>query len=345
MKFEDVGDIGTEYTFIPVPGDIPVYSEGDAKIEIVRKEKFVTEYKVTVNISIPESSDSKAEAERNSVTPITGRSGGRSEKYVTIPVTYIVSLYKQSRRLDVRVEFENTAKDHRLRVLFPTGLNCMEHKAESVFEAALRNNKHKDTWTYPSGCEHQQGYVMMSDEASGLAVANKGLYEYEITDNNTIAVTLVRAVAELGDWGVFPTELSQQQKKLSLELSVIPYEDEDLVYTEAASFQCPVTALQILNDSDNALKNNQVVWNGNDLRMTAFKASLDGNDIVMRFVNFADEERVLTINKSDWINNLMLSNVIEEDGEMLQNDGVEWNIKVKPFEIVTLKTKYKYLLM
>ena len=73
--------------------------------------------------------------------------------------------------------------------------------------------------------------------------------------------------------------------------------------------------------------------------MTAFKASLDGNDIVMRFVNFADEERILTINKSDWINNLMLSNVIEEDGEMLQNIEDKWHIKVKPFEIVTLKVK------
>ena len=339
MKFEDVGDIGNEYTFIPVPGDVPVYSEDNADIELVKDEKFVTEYKVTVKINVPESADSNAEAERNSITPINGRCGGRSEKFVTIPVTYFVSLYKYSHRLDVRVEFENTAKDHRMRVMFPTGLDCTKHKAESVFEAALRNNKHKDTWTYPSGCEHQQGFVMMRDDVSGLAVANKGLYEYEITDNNTIAVTLVRAVAELGDWGVFPTELSQQQKKLSLELSVIPYDKDELVYTEAASFQCPVTALQLFNDSDNTLMNNQVVWNGNNIRMTAFKLSLDGNDIVMRFVNFADEERTLTINKSEWISNLMLSSVIEEDVEMLQSDEDKWNIKVKPFEIVTLKVK------
>ena len=57
---------------------------------------------------------------------------------------------------------------------------------------------------------------MMSDDYNGLAVANIGLYEYE-TVSNTIAVTLLRAVGEMGDWGVFPTELSQQQKKLTLE--------------------------------------------------------------------------------------------------------------------------------
>ena len=338
LRFEDVGDIGSEYTFIPVPDDTPIYSFGNAEIELVKNEEFVTEYKVILIMNIPVSADKTAEFERNSVTFIKNRKGGRSESYVSLPITYYISLSKHSKRFDVRIEFDNVAKDHRLRVLFPTGLKCSKHKAESVFEAALRNNKHKDTWTYPSGCEHQQGFVMMNDDRAGLAIANKGLYEYEITDNNSIAITLVRAVAELGDWGDFPTELSQQQKKLSLELSIIPYDNDELVYTEAASFQCPLTAIQLFESSDGSLKNDQIIWHGKDLRMTAFKAAQDGNDIVMRFVNYSDKEQILTIMKSEWINNLCLSNVLEEDIKLLDNDEELWNIKVKPFEIVTLKS-------
>ena len=42
-----------------------------------------------------------------------------------------------------------------------------------------------------------------------MTVANKGLHEYEILGDDTIAVTILRASGELGDWGYFPTpELS-----------------------------------------------------------------------------------------------------------------------------------------
>ena len=339
INFEDVGDIGSEYTFIPVPDDTPIYPDGDAEIELSKNEVYVTEYKVTIKMNIPEAADNFAEFERNSVTFLKNRKGGRSKNFVTIPVTYYISLAKNSKRLDLRVEFDNAAKDHRMRVIFPTGLNCTKHKAESVFEAALRNNRHNDTWTYPSGCEHQQGFVMMNEEDAGLAVANKGLYEYEITVDNAIAVTLVRAVAELGDWGVFPTKLSQQQKKLSLELSIIPFDDDDTVYTESASFLCPVTPFQVFENGEDDFKNNQLIWQGKDIKMTAFKAAQNSNDIIMRFVNYSAEDRTLTINKTDLIDNVMMSDVLEADGDVLAENCGVWTVNFKPYEIVTLKIR------
>jgi len=337
MRLEDVGDIGSEYTFVPVPDDVAVYSKGDAEIELVRCEDYLTEYKVTVCMEIPKSSDEYAELERSTFTDIRNRRGGRCKELVTIPVTYYISLSKTGKRLDVKVEFTNTAKDHRLRALFPTGLKCEQHKAESVFEAAIRPNKHKDSWKYPAGCEHQQSFVMMSDDIGGLAVSNIGLYEYEIVNGDTMAVTLVRAVAEMGDWGVFPTELSQQEKTLSLELSLIPFGDEAVVYEEASSFQSPVSAMQLFGNGDSTFKNNQLIWSGDDLRLTAFKAGHDNNDIVIRWVNYSDEERTLTVNQTEWIDNLSISNILEVDEKVINPADRKWEIAVKPYEILTLK--------
>lgn len=338
MQFEDVGDIGTEYTFVPTSGGSAIYPSGKADVELVRNERYVTEYKVTVYMNIPLSADECAENERSTFVGIKERVGGRSDTFTTIPVTYYVSLSEHGKRLDVKIEFTNTAKDHRLRVLFPTHLNkCTHHKVESVFESVKRDNQHKESWTYPSGCEHQQGFVMMNDEKGGIAVANIGLYEYEIVNGDTIAVTLVRAVAEMGDWGVFPTELSQQQKSLSLQLSLIPYGDEDTVYTEASSFQCPIQTVQLFDNTDNSFKNNQFMWDGKDLRLTAFKASQENEDIVMRWVNYCDEPRNLTIYKTEWIDNVCLSNVLEEPGEEIKASEGKWTVTLKPFEIKTFK--------
>ena len=43
---------------------------------------------------------------------------------------------------------------------------------------------------------------------------------WEILKNNEIAITLVRAVSDLGDWGVFPTQLSQCLRKLDFEYEI-----------------------------------------------------------------------------------------------------------------------------
>ena len=51
----------------------------------------------------------------------------------------------------------------------------------------------------PSACEHEQGFVSIDDGESGIAVANIGLYEYEMLPdmNNTLAITLLRATYEM----------------------------------------------------------------------------------------------------------------------------------------------------
>ena len=342
MQFEDTGDIGTEYTYIGANA-APIYS-GDrpARIELLRDLDFVKEYKVTVEMSIPISKDQAAEEEAGTYVALPDRRGGRSAEHITLEVVSYISLTKNGKRLDVRTEINNQARDHRLRVLFPTGLHTDTHKAESVFEAAKRSNAHKDTWENPSGCEHQQGFVMMQEEGCGLAIANIGLYEYE-TLGNTMAVTLLRAVGEMGDWGVFPTELSQQQKELCLEYAIIPFGEEKEVYPEAVAFQCPVLCTPLdgcdgaaLDRCDEAVMEREMLsWQGDHLKCTAVKNKMNGDDLILRWVNYSDKEQMLTIRKTGLVNNLYRSNVIEEKGEVLEENAGEWSIVLGPYEIFT----------
>ena len=339
LQFEDTGDCGHEYTYAPTKGEPIMSGKVPAKVELTKNEEFVTEYKVTVTMEIPKEGDEKAKEAISLHYPIFEREeSGRSEETVTMEIVSYISLSKDSKSLDIKTELTNNAKDHRLRVLFPTGLDATTHKVESVFEAPTRNNDHKPCWTYPSKCEHQQSFVTMSDDNGGISVCNIGLYEYE-TLGNTIAVTLVRAVGALGDWGVFPTELSQVQKDLTFEYSIVPFKNEEDAYSEIFSFQYPMLTTQVFDFEGDALSNEILVWSGTGLKQTAFKQKMNGNDIVARWTNYTDKEQVLTVEKTNVIDNLYLSNVLEERLSLVEAEVEGWKIKVRPFEILTLLTE------
>lgn len=341
MRFEDVGDIGQEYTFVPCPGDKPILSgSSGAAIELVYDEEFRAQYRVTTVMTIPKSGDDVCYEQIKQCTGRMERCGGRSSEMVDMPIVSYITLDRNSRSVQIKTEFENTAKNHRLRVLFPSDIACDSHKVESVFEAAIRPNKHNPCRTYPSGCEHQQGFVMMSDDKSGFAVGNTGLYEYEICEDNTVAVTLVRATGDLGDWGVFPTELSQTLKPLSLEYSITPYKDEDELYSYLGSLRVDMLPLQLAESADSTYSGNgNFSWRGNCMRATAFKKAQSSDDIIMRWVNYSHKEQILEIDKTPWTDSLYRSNVIEEKLEDIPLAGDKWVIKVKPFEVITLGSK------
>lgn len=338
LRFEDTGDTGNEYTYVPAV-DKPILSGKKlAKIELTKNEEFVTEYKVTVELKVPKQGDERVADNIRYHVPLTQRKAGRSKEFVTLEIVSYISLEKGSKRLDIKTLLNNNAKDHRLRVLFPTGLDARTHKAETVFESAKRNNDHKPTWTYPSGCEHQQGFVLMTDGECGISIGNIGLYEYE-TMGDTIALTLVRSVGEMGDWGVFPTKTSQVQKELTFEYCIIPFQNEEEVYTELAQFQYPMTMTQVFGICGEKLSNELLSFSGKGLKHTAFKHKMGGNDIITRWTNYTDKEQVLTVAKTEFINNLYRSNVSEEKLETLKDDGEKWHITVKPYEILTLGTE------
>ena len=337
LCYEDVGDIGSEYTFAPAKDDKPILSiDSTAKIELVCDESYMAQYKITTVMTVPVSADADFETEKLKMVANRARQTRRSKDTTELVIDTYITLEKESRALKVNTQFQNTAKDHRLRVIVPTGLNTHKHKAESVFELAERNNVHNECWVYPSGCEHQQGFVMIADDKSGVAVANKGLYEYEILPDNSIAITLVRAVSELADWGVFPTRLAQQQKFLSLEYAVIPYTDEAIAVTECSKFRQPIVGVQNFGESDDCHIKSAVIWSGNMLRLTSLKCAQNSDDIIIRFVNYSAEIQKLTVTKTDFIDNLYMSNVIETNlGSLTDHDG-KWEIDVKPYEIVTV---------
>jgi len=127
----------------------------------------------------------------------------RSRSDVDLEVSSEVSLSPGVPRVDVHTRVLNTARDHRLRALFPLGGRVHRSWAEAPFEVVERPTGNDDGERgrhEPSGIERpQQTFVSVSCGNRGLTIANRGLPEFSVLDDEdgTIALTLLRAVGYL----------------------------------------------------------------------------------------------------------------------------------------------------
>ena len=80
-----------------------------------------------------------------------------------------------------------------------------------------------------------------------MTVSNKGLNEYEILGDDTIAVTILRASGELGDWGYFPTPEAQCLREFEVEFALECHQAQERfsAFRRAKALQTPFTSLQL----------------------------------------------------------------------------------------------------
>src|SRR5699024_12632751 len=85
-------------------------------------------------MDIPESADNLLKQEQREVVPFEIRKAQRSEKTVRMTIKTRVSLERNGKGVQINAIFDNQAKDHRLRMLFPTDIETDYHHADSIFE-------------------------------------------------------------------------------------------------------------------------------------------------------------------------------------------------------------------
>ena len=226
----DSGDAGDEYTYSPPMQDREI--RGPETPPLIALEE-----------SGPARQLLRVEAELRLPSGLSEDRQARSQETVPCHVTSWLALYPGVPRVDVRTSVTNAARDHRLRVFFPTHLNARSSHADghfSVIERDVETSVAREGWlerpvaTYP-----QLTFVDISDGESGLMIANRGLPEYEVVRlerGPAIALTLLRCIGWLsrddlatreGAAGpVIPTPGAQMQGTHIFDYSIIPHAGE-----------------------------------------------------------------------------------------------------------------------
>jgi mannosylglycerate hydrolase len=184
--FEDSGDAGDEYAYA-VPKRQRVIDSRHTRADVVfRQGVDVGEIWIDLVLRLPEG--------------LTSDGGGRSRRRVPCHVSSVVRLLPGVRRIDVNTTVENLARDHRLRVVFPTGIRAGGSVSDDGFAAVTRSLTlpDGDDWEeQPSPTRPHRYFVAVEDGRRGLAVASVGLTEHEVAVDGTINLTLLRSVGLL----------------------------------------------------------------------------------------------------------------------------------------------------
>ncbi|WP_289682964.1 alpha-mannosidase [Romboutsia ilealis] len=337
--YENSGDIGNEYIYMKPVGEAPITTK-DIKADIKVKENL--SYKgvieITHKLNIPKSANELLLEEIEEVLEFKHRKSQRVDETVELEIKTTLTLEKNDKGLKIKSSLNNVANDHRMRMLFATDIESDVHYADSIFELAKRNNIVDGCWKNPSNCQHQQAFVNIHNKDYGLTVANKGLNEYELLNDgrNTIAVTLLRCVRELGDWGVFETPDAQCIGYHEAELKIIPHGRNmyDSI-KEAHMYQIPVITKQVdIKNGKINYENGLMNFDGYGIIWSTLKMGNDFNTI-FRVYNVSDKDTSLEISKCDFGKEIYISNILEEEIKSV----IDGKVNLRKSEISTISIR------
>ncbi|MFX1527245.1 MAG: alpha-mannosidase [Promethearchaeota archaeon] len=254
--FEDVGDWGDEYDFSgPNENQTDlIYTSEDLNFLGIKPyidgstQKTI---KLDLNLNLPES--------------LSEDRFNREPVLVSNLITIYITLYKEIKRIDFKLELENKSKDHRIRVLFPTGIESEKVDCDGHFYIISRNVEipKVDNWYQnPRPTNHQKDFISVNDRLRTFAILNKGLPEYETIKNPdgtiSLAITILRCIEWLSrddfvtrrDMAgpAFNTPEAQCLGKHSFDLSLIIEENksgwlESEIHVKGKEFNNPFKVL------------------------------------------------------------------------------------------------------
>ncbi len=296
--FEDGGDCGDGYNYSYPAEDRVENTLGlPARLSRISSGPVRQVVQIDYDWHLPEGLDDARRARRAART--------------LCPLSVRLSLLQGSPRLDLEVTFDNHARDHRLRMLFPSDIHVDESDAGAQFDVVRHpvNVEPVDpaAWledapaTFP-----QREWVDLSDGTRGLCLITQGLPEYEVLDTQRreIAVTLLRAVgwmsagtemqtAPVGAGPHLPAPEAQVQRRLTYRLALLPHRgrwDEAEVWRQALAHNNPPRALTTGMTKNRPVGNAPAAQSflsiaGRNIVFSALKKAEAGDDLILRVYN------------------------------------------------------------
>ena len=355
--FQDVGDVGDEYTYCPPPADTVVTSRGCcATFSLVEAGPVRAAFRIELQLNVPRALG-------------TGRAC-RSQECVPCSVTTTVSISAHSRRVEVQTTVENAAEDNLLRVLFPTPVQTQWSYSQGQFEVVKRPVavEHSELVRAPGPDEEsavgsfpQRAFVDVNDGEFGLAVLNRGLTEYEVLPGEqgvTVALTLLRSVGWLsrGDLATrygnagpsLPTPEAQCLGRFTFEYAVVPHSGTWYtagIHQEAERYVAPPIATT-LKMSGGSLPSEFSFFSiaPEELVLSALKKAESEEAVILRLYNTIASSVEARVRAGRRLHQAKLCDLAEQDvdqEELRHDEDGSLTFPVKGFQIRTLKLVLK----
>ena len=345
---EDTADIGDEYDYCPCPTEPAGAARvTPGRVRVLENTGLAGVLEADFTLLIPAA-----------LSPDRKR---RSDETAECRARLRLELRDGSPRLDARLEIDNRAEDHRLRLLFPTPVRTDDLVSESHYLVQARPliRDDKPDWTQPPPATWPQlGFSCLEDGSGGLALLNRGLPEIEGLRREGragMALTLLRCVGWLSrdDFPTrrhsnagptIPTPDAQCPGTHVFEYALRPYAgtwlDAD-VSGESRRWRCPPLVLQGVVDG-HAPDARLLEAATRRTAVTAIKRSEDRDDVlIVRLCNLCSEPVAETLSFGRDLAEAWRSTLLEESGEPLETNGRELHLQLRPHEILTIAVCFR----
>jgi hypothetical protein len=194
VRLVSEGDRGDEYSFDPVPGDPHVDRPERARVRLLPGSEAEVGVAIEARYRVP--------------AGLTPDRAARSRRRVPLPARIELRLAAGLDRLDLCVEVDHAARDHRLRVHLRAPFRARRFEVESAFEVAARpiapqpgDFGSPTPAEFPDGATPQRSFATLRGSDLAMTVANRGAPEAEAVSESdggtSLALTLLRAVGWL----------------------------------------------------------------------------------------------------------------------------------------------------
>ena len=349
--FTDGGDIGDEYVYSPPFVDSVINTTGCSPvISLVHNGPLIAVYGLRYYMDVP------GACEREGYKRDEGR-------FVRNIIESNVILRKGSRVVEFETTIQNNAGDHRIRVMFPTGINTRYVYADGHFDVIKRDveviHPDRNAWIESgSGVYPQKRFIDVSDALNGIAVFNQGLPEYEIIKENDgciVALTLLRCVDRLFSdrsrtissvgFEISAPEaqcIGKYKYKYAIYFHAGGWEDADVNF-EAEKYHVPVNYIQgSIHDGSLPLEKSYLKIDNSKVCVTAVKKAEDRDAVIIRLCNLSSRDELVRIILISFIKKAYLTDLKEDRiKELPVEDGKCVTVNIKTREIMTVEIELK----
>ncbi|OMQ22445.1 mannosylglycerate hydrolase [Serratia oryzae] len=270
LQLEDGSDDGDEYDYSPSRQEWLIYSTQSAVTTAIRHEAWQSTATLALRMALPANLQQRAERQ--------------TDGYLDVQCQ--ITLAHDSRRIDIEMQLDNQADDHRVRVLIPTPFASETVLADNQFGSITRpvDDPAMAYWQQEGWKEapipvwQLMNFAALHDRHHGLALFTEGLREFEIVGErrDTFALTLFRSVGVLGKEELLlrpgrpsgiklPTPDSQMRGKLHCRFSLFSFAGDPHqagVMQQARAYVTPVRCY------------NKIPFDAMKLNLAAFRTPL-----------------------------------------------------------------------
>jgi len=261
-------------------------------------------------------------------------------RHKTIAVYKEITVYRDIPRIDFTLQINNKHPDVRIRNRFDTRIMQPNYSRETQFGVIGEPGR------FISGVSFKVpslSWVDCSARDRGVTFFGRGIPINEMGEGY-VYLTLLRSVSTLsadGESGPFvPTPKATEIGSYAYEYALYPHAGdwkEANSFRKADEFNDPLIASQICLGEGIQRGRSFLELRPDNLILSVFKKAEDSDEVILRFFESRGEETMAEIELFREIKRTAVVDLLEHEEFELKPSGNTLRMKVKPFEIVTLK--------